>query len=205
MVTEHFRLEFEIASNSNPAENIAEALLILEKLLRDKNKQAVLLLDEFQEVGELENGRAIEGAIRHVAQETQQLSIIFSGSNPHLLNNMFEDDRRPLYKLCRKLSLDRMDEIHYKNHLNKAAKAQWESALDEDVFQHIMICSERHPYYVNYLCDVLWSECTKIPTVSDVDHCWKSVVEEERSDLLKDFFHCQRTKKTDDLFGELPR
>lgn len=195
IATEHFKLELEIANDSNPAENIAEALLILERLLRERNKQAVLLLDEFQEIGEINQGRGIEGAIRHAAQETQQLSIIFSGSNPHLLKNMFEDERRPLYKLCRKLALDRIDQSHYKNHLNKAAKAQWNESLSEEVFLHIMSVSERHPYYINYLCDALWSECDTVPKMTNVEQAWGSVVEEERSDALKDFFSLSENQR----------
>ncbi len=183
-----FRLELEITGDSSSAENIAEALLILEKLLRERDKQAVLLLDEFQEIGVMKDGKAIEGAIRHIAQETQNLSLIFSGSNPHLLKNMFEDERRPLYKLCRKLVLDRINEEHYKSHLNKAAKAMWHEVLDDAVFKKIMSLTECHPYYVNYLCDELWSECTIAPKLADIDKAWDMVTEEERSDLLKDFF-----------------
>ncbi len=183
-----FYLELEIANKSSPAENIAEALLLLEKLLRERDKQAVLLLDEFQEIGKIDKSKSIEGAIRHAAQETQNLSCIFSGSNPHLLKNMFEDERRPLYKLCRKLVLGRISKKDYRNHLDKAAKAMWGKKLDEHVFEHIMTVSERHPYYVNYLCDELWSESDILPKIKTVNEAWDMVAEEERSDLLKDFF-----------------
>lgn len=184
---ENFRLELEVTADATPAENIAEALLLLEKLLVERNKRAILLFDEFQEIGELAQGRSIEGAIRHAAQETRHLSLIFSGSNPHLLNNMFEDERRPLYKLCRKLILDRIHEQDYKNHLAKAAKKMWGNQLSDATFQYIMYASERHPYYVNYLCDELWSDCRTIPKVADVQMAWLRVVEEEKSDLVKDF------------------
>jgi len=183
-----FYLELEIASDSNPSENIADAILLLEKLLCEKKKQAVLLLDEFQEIGELDKGRGLEGAIRHAAQETQNLSIIFCGSNPHLLKNMFEDERRPLYKLCRKLILGRISEKDYLIHINKAAKAMWGKELDDDVFERIISVSERHPYYLNYLCDELWSKNDGLPSVEDVDKAWSMVADEEQSDLLKDFF-----------------
>jgi AAA+ ATPase superfamily predicted ATPase len=186
--TNEFHLELEIASNSSPAENIADAILLLDKLLRKKDKRAVLLLDEFQEVGEIDKGRGIEGAIRHAAQETKNLALIFSGSNPHLMKNMFEDERRPLYKLCRKIVLGRISKNDYRHHLNKAAKAMWKRELAEEVFERIMAVSEQHPYYVNYLCDELWSNPDNAPTVNDVDKAWALVVEEERSDLLKDFF-----------------
>jgi hypothetical protein len=35
------------------------------------------LFDEFQEIGQLKKGRGIEGAIRHVGQDTQKLSLFF--------------------------------------------------------------------------------------------------------------------------------
>lgn len=195
MGSEYFKLELTLTDNSSPAENIAEALMILEKLLKEKNKQAVFLLDEFQEVGNIDNGRSIEGAIRSVAQETQHLAFIFCGSNPHLLKTMFEDERRPLYKLCRKLVLDRISEEHYKIHLNKAFKAIWGPSLESVIFDKIMSVSERHPYYVNYLCDVLCSMCENTPSLLDIDQAWDRVVEEERSDLIKDFSSLSNNQK----------
>jgi AAA+ ATPase superfamily predicted ATPase len=181
------KLELALSNQTSPAENIAEALFLLENLLKEKGKQAVLLLDEFQEIGARSDGRAIEGAIRHVAQETKHLSLIFCGSSPHLLHCMFEDERRPLYKLCRKLVLDRISKEDYKLHLNKASEEIWSSTLDPDVFDRVMELTERHPYYVNYLCDALCFDCKRLPVLKDVERCWLSVVEEERSDLIKDF------------------
>lgn len=190
-----FSLELELSNDTTPAENIAEGMLMLEKLLRERNKQAVILLDEFQEIGSMKEGKGLEGAIRHAAQEMNNLSLIFSGSNPHLLRVMFEDERRPLYKLCRKLILDRISEEHYKQHLNKAAKTMWGKELRDQVFDKIMLVTERHPYYVNYLCDELWSENKALPSIMDVDQAWHTVVEEERSDLLKDFSSLSENQK----------
>ena len=185
--TNQMKLELALSNDSSPAENIAEALLILENLLKEKKKQAVMLLDEFQEIGAMQDGRGIEGAIRHVAQETHHLAIIFCGSNPHLLKTMFEDERRPLYKLCRKLVLDRIGEEHYKEHINQVAEELWGSKLSSDVFNKIMLLTERHPYYINYLCDALCSDYELTPTITDVETSWDQVIEEERSDLIKDF------------------
>src|SRR5579872_7311770 len=41
---------------------IVEALLLLENLLLEKNKKAVLFLDEFQEIDQISKHRSIEGA-----------------------------------------------------------------------------------------------------------------------------------------------
>jgi hypothetical protein len=182
-----FSLELTVSEQSSPAESVAEVLLLLDRLLQENNKQAVLLFDEFQEVGQFSEGRGIEGAIRHAAQETQSLSIVFSGSNPHVLKTLFENQRRPLYKLCKKLRLDRISVEHYRGHLNKAAQLAWRQDLSAEVFDRIMDLTERHPYYVNALCDELWADCESCPDTVQVAACWHVIVEGERSDLIKDF------------------
>lgn len=192
---ESLKLELEAETGSTPAENIAEAILLLETLLREKNKRAIILFDEFQEVGQIAKGRGVEGAIRHAAQETRNLAIIFSGSNPHLLRLMFEHDRRPLYKLCKKMVLTRISEEHYKQHLNHIAKQAWQRALDEDVFQEIIHLTERHPYYMNLLCDEIWSKIADLPKISDVRKAWELTIDGERSDLIKDFLNLSHNQR----------
>lgn len=185
--SEYARLEIEASPGSRPALNIVEALLLLEKLLAHKNKKAVLFMDEFQVVGLIAKGKGIEGAIRSAAQEMQHLSIIFSGSNRSTLRIMFEDEGRPLYKLCRKLMLERIGQVHYEKHIQAIAKETWDVPLAVDTFEDIMCLTERHPYYMNYLCDVLWSCHKTVPDLPAVNEAWLQIIEEERSDLLKEF------------------
>lgn len=140
-----------------------------------------------QVVGLIAKGKGIEGAIRSAAQEMQHLAIIFSGSNRALLKSMFEDESRPLYKLCRKLNVERIAQTHYNKHINAIAKETWGQRLESSIFQLIMDLSQRHPYYVNHLCDVLWTRCKIPPTEADVITAWRIIIDEERSDVLKEF------------------
>lgn len=55
------------------------------------------------------------------------------------------------------------------------------------MFLKIMEHTERHPYYVNALCDEVWSECIEYPDLAKINECWEFIVEGERSDLIKDF------------------
>lgn len=180
---EYARLELSLKQSTSPAASIEDALHLLEHLLAIKKQSAVFLLDEFQVIGQIAKGSGVEAAIRNAAQETKQLALIFSGSNRHLLQTMFEDESRPLYKLCRKLRLERIDEPHYLTHINKAAHATWGKAISTESFAQIMQLSERHPYYVNYLCDVIWSNHSSLPTVANVATAWQKVLEEEYSDI----------------------
>lgn len=192
---DYARLELETSSEGSAAENVAEALLLLDRLLIEKNKQAALLLDEFQEIGQISQGKGVEGAIRHAAQETKNLTIVFSGSIPHLMKNMFEDEGRPLYKLCRKIMLPRISKEDYVGHLNKASRLKWKADLPQEVFDLIMDLSERHPHYVNHLCDEIWSEEETLPTPETVLKAWEQVFEEERSSLIQDYFRLPDNQK----------
>lgn len=185
--TENIKLELSTEADSDPATNVKEGLLLLEKLLEEKKKHAVFLMDEFQSVGVIAQGKGIEAAIRHVAQKTKYLTIIFSGSNRKLLRSMFEDENRPLYKLCWKLSLKRISAEHYQKHLQLAAKEFWKKDLNNDALNQIISLSERHPFYLNKLCDRLWTYYEKKPpTADEVISTWNEILEEEKSDAVKE-------------------
>ena len=91
--------------------------------------------------------------------------------------------------------MERITEDHDEIHLNKAFKAIWGQSLEPVIFEKIMSVSERHPYYVNYLCDVLCSMCGNTPSLLEIDQAWNCVVEEERSDLIKDFASLSNNQK----------
>ncbi len=171
---------------SNYSVIMVESLMLIENLLKEKDKRGVIFFDEFQEIDRISKHKGMEGAIRTAAQEMQNLSIIFSGSVRSMLLCMFEDENRPLYKLCRKIRVERISTEHYEKHLNKIALATWKKPLDPQVFNHIMKLSHRHPYYVNYLCDSLWEICQDFPSCETVERAWQTVVTEEWSDALKE-------------------
>lgn len=178
-------LELVPKQHINQSVIISETLLLLEKLLLEHNKKAIIFFDEFQEIGKITKNSSIEGAIRTAAQEMQQVSIIFSGSIRTLLLRMFNDEQRPLYKLCRKLTLERIAESHYQKHINAFAIKTWGKPLDNAVISEIMKLSGRHPYYVNYLCDVVWGE-EKYPSTKNIKEAWLVIVNEEWSDALRE-------------------
>lgn len=182
--TNGVNLEFS-KSGTDPAGNILEALQALDQILIKNKKQAILFIDEFQQIGALANGRGIEGALRHVAQETRNIIFIFSGSNRHLLAHMFHDSNRPFYKLCHEIQLQRIaaeDYIRYFNHVSQKA---WGKILSPEVVTEIFNCTERHPYYVNALCMKIWMH-TQQPTAESVRHIWEEYVFEERSKTINE-------------------
>lgn len=169
--------------------NIMDALLALESVLAKKRKRAVLFIDEFQEIGALPSAKALEGAIRHVAQETKYLMLIFSGSNRHLLTHMFDNKSRPLYLLCERIILERIEQEHYTPFINKVAQKTWKKNLPQDTLDTIFQLTERHPYYINMLCNALWKrfeDKANPPTADAVNKCWMEYINLERTRISRE-------------------
>jgi uncharacterized protein len=178
-----FKVSLEPGEKSGTPENICEALHLLDQILSKKKKKAVLLIDEFQEVMRVADHQGIEGAIRHVAQETQSLTLIFSGSRRHLLKSMFNDRNKPLYRLCDEITLERISKSCYTSFINRFAKAKWQKPLSANSIDQLVMCTQRHPYYMNALLKSLFA-LKAAPSAAKVAKLWQELVQKKRSDLL---------------------
>lgn len=164
-------------------DQIFSALNILAVLAKEQKKRVIFFIDEFQDIAACENAKSIEGAIRHVAQETSEIVFIFSGSNRHLLLELFDDKTMPLYMLCDKLYLERISSDDYCLHLQKLAKKRWNAVLLEQSFSQIIKHTEAHTFYVNMLCNQLWMQ-DNLPNIDDVNVAWEKCFELEKRRLI---------------------
>lgn len=180
-----FKFKLETTAKTTSAANICEALQVLEGVLRKKSMHGVLLIDEFQEVERIAPDQGIEGAIRHVAQETKHFTIIFSGSHRHLLKSMFNDKNKPLYRLCDEISLERINKKEYLPFIEKFARERWDAELTNDVMQKIFDYSECHSYYLNAICEKLFAKET-LPRAIDVDTIWNHLILSKKKDILSE-------------------
>jgi len=180
----HFLIETTYnISEVDAADQIFSGLLALQELAKAEHKKVIFFIDEFQDIASAESAKSIQGAIRHIAQATSEIIFIFSGSNRHLLLELFDDKSMPLYMLCDKIYLDRMSSESYKSHLQKLAEYKWGSTLSEANFYKIMALTELHPFYVNLLCNRIW-ENKNPPTEQQIIEAWNQCYEDEKRRLV---------------------
>ena len=163
-------------------QGIAEMLLGLDRAAGMYRRRAVIVLDEFQQLGQLESGTARhgpEGAVRHAVERARNVTYLFAGSQRHLLASMFEDEDRPLYRLCRKMTLDRIGAADYRAFMRQAGISRWRSPVADAAIDRILAATTRHPYYVNALCARLWGG-ERPPSVEAVDAAWSRIVDEDK-------------------------
>ena len=101
-------LKVKLSAPGRPERGIAEMLLGLDRAAGMYRRRLVIVIDEFQQLDQLASGtpHGLEGAIRHAVERSAHVTYVFSGSRKHLLASMFEDEDRPLYRLCRKMTIE---------------------------------------------------------------------------------------------------
>ena len=163
-----------------PVHTILKSLEKLDKLAKKKKQPVILFIDEFQKISEISNASTLEGALRHVAQKSENIMFLFSGSNRNLLQKIFDDSTRPFYNLCDQIILQRISEKDYLHYIQKLSIKKWGSALKKSTVLAILRCTRRHSYYVNLLCSRVW-RCEKIPALKVVERLWDEYVYEQKS------------------------
>ena len=164
-------------------EQLYETLKVLNELLKKNNKQAIIFIDEFQDIQNAKNAYSLQGAMRNIAQATDHIVFIFSGSSRHLLLQLFDDKTMPFYMLCDKITLDRIASKDYEPYIQKAAKQKWKNKLSADAFRRFMMLTELHPFYVNFLGRQLFKNA-ELPDEKKVSEDWHICLENEKRRLI---------------------
>jgi len=120
------QIKFYIDVDATAVEsNICDILMSLDKAANVAKKRVLVFMDEFQQIGELKDQHVIEASIRHAVERSKNVSYIFSGSNRHLLLQMFNQKSRPFYHLCQMMPLSRIDEAEHSRFIQKASRKVW--------------------------------------------------------------------------------
>lgn len=124
--------------------------------LNAQQKQVILAIDEFQEITKYDAGFSLEAKLRKFVQATNNISYIFSGSEYHIINDIFNNPERPFYVSTRMFSLDTIDQVVYRNFIQKQFKAS-KRVINESIVDHILDITFGHTFYVQSICNYLYS------------------------------------------------
>lgn len=208
-----FGQKLELSTNNQTVSTISEALLLLEKAAQEADRQIIFAMDEFQQIGTLTNYHTIEASIRHAVERSKNVTYIFSGSNRHMLEQMFNDKTRPLYHLCELLRLSRIKPQDLHGFIKKLSKQKWGSKLGDECLDMIINLTERHTFYVNRLCRLLWKNDQK-PSKEEVRKSWDYYVNSQQwivDDLSKltanqrNVMQALAKQPTSEIYGEYMR
>lgn len=114
----------------------------------------MIVLDELQQILEYESD-IVERRLRSAVQRQDNVAFIFLGSRKHLIQKMFSDRSRPLYRAGGHYPLNRISSSHWLPFINNKF-IQCNREIPEAIIESIVALTDGHPYYTQHLCHAVW-------------------------------------------------
>jgi len=142
--------EPNVSFNIQPkdSEHQIEALF---EFLEQQNKRVLLAIDEFQQILNYPE-KNTAAWLRTIIQQLKNVVFIFSGSQPHLINEMFANPSKPFFRSTLFLQLEKIDFDEYQDFIiTKFLENRKE--INKSIVSEILNWTNVHTYYVQLLCN----------------------------------------------------
>ncbi len=155
-----------------------ESLDELFSFIRKLDVPVIIAIDEFQEIRNYSNHVPFEAKLRAITQDAGNVQFIFSGSEKHLLTDIFTSYRNPFYQSTRMMTIDKINEEAYKEFVTQhfeSAKKQ----IQPDVLNFILKASYRHTFYAQAMLNLLFSVSKKTVELPEYKTYFKNFILEK--------------------------
>ena len=145
--------------------------------LKQSEKRIYIAIDEFQQIAEYpEDGT--EALLRSYIQFLPNVYFVFSGSQQHMMQEIFLSANRPFFQSSLVLSLPCIGEQVYREFANRLLASQHRS-IDESTFSYIYQQSDRVTWYVQSILHGIYEHASSEITKSLVDEVILELIEEQ--------------------------
>ncbi len=121
----------------------------------ERERPALLILDEFQEIIELDP--QLPKLLRSVFQEQSDVAHFYLGSKRHMMERIFNDENEPFWRSAKQLELGPIPPEPFGVFVTRRFADTGRRVAPEVVAQ-VMAITGGHPYATQELCYFLWEE-----------------------------------------------
>lgn len=143
-----------------------QSLAAIFDYLSKQKQKVVIAIDEFQQITNYPE-KNVEALLRTHIQTNTNVTMIYSGSNHLMLVSLFNDYARPFYQSTGFLFLDKIDPEKYKSFILKHFKES-KRKISEEALDFIMNWTRIHTYFVQEICNRLYSAGNTSIEISEV-------------------------------------
>ena len=156
---------------------LAEVLAAPAKIAAREKRRLVVVYDEFQRIMEYDTDH-VERALRSAVQQHEEVAYIFLGSRKHLIQRMFLDADRPLYRSAGHYPLASIATEHWKPFIrNGFANAR--KLIRNTEIEALCKLTEGHPFYTQHLAHELWQRTGATVTAGTLEDALDIVLRRE--------------------------
>ena len=131
-----------------------EVLNMVEIIAKRKNRHIVVCIDEFQQVGEFENSKTVQGRLRSVWQHHHYTSYCLYGSKRHMMSTIFLNRSMPFYQFGDLIWLQKIPASDWTDYIISHFK-QAGGTITEQMVSRICETVDNYPSYVQHLSAIL--------------------------------------------------
>ena len=142
--------------------------------MEQSDYRCFVAFDEFQTIAGYAD-KNVEALLRSYIQRLTNVNFIFSGSQRHVLENMFASASRPFYQSTQMMPLGTIDKSAYHAFSSDMMRNNGQS-IDEETFDYLYTKLSSHTWYVHTLLNRLYE--TGIETID------KATVDDILADIL---------------------
>jgi len=152
--------EPRIALDIRTEKEIELTLDLILNLMAQKKKNFVVAIDEFQQIATYPE-KNVEAILRAHVQKLTNINFIFSGSKKHMLSEMFSQPSRPFFNSTQMMFLEVIDQGAYFDFIRYNFTKRGKS-IDTEALDCIADYTRLHTFYVQFLCNRLFSAFNKV-------------------------------------------
>jgi len=122
--------------------------------------KVVIAIDEFQQICNYPE-KNTDAWLRSRIQQLKNVIFIFSGSQQHLMAELFSSPKRPFFRSTQLLKLDKIDRDVYRDFIISMFR-KYKKEISPAVVNDILEWTNIHTYYVQLVCNKVFAETKKI-------------------------------------------
>ena len=145
--------------------SLDEVLAAPPRVAQKRGRQLVLVFDEFQQILSYEDDH-VERALRSAVQQYENVATLFLGSRKHLIERMFSDSRRPLYRSAGHYPLGPIANEHWVPFITERFEGA-DKPITAEQIEALCALTEGHPFYTQHLAHALWERTPRGHAVAE--------------------------------------
>jgi uncharacterized protein len=128
---------------------------LVAEVAADRDRTALLVLDEFQEIIEID--RDLPKLLRSVFQEQPDVAHFYLGSRRHMMQRIFNDENEPFWRSAKQLELGPIPAAPFAAFIAERFAGTGRK-VDPAVVERVLAVTGGHPYATQELCYFLWEQ-----------------------------------------------
>ncbi len=127
--------------------------------LENQNKRVLFAIDEFQQILNYPE-KNTDAWLRKIIQQLNNVVFIFSGSQQHLMADIFSNATKPFYRSTQFLKLDKIERDAYQKFILHKFEEN-KKKINRETINEILDWTNLHTYYVQLLCNRIYANSGK--------------------------------------------